>query len=137
MSQFGIDPSSGSFKSAMRKVATDKARAKSGQTTAARERAEQESFSRLTTGMNARSGAFAQPGVPGAQIANVPLQKTGVPGGPGFVDPARGAQGFGAMSGAGAQGISTITKGSTTKTSGGDDGFGQALGATAGYLLTS
>jgi len=137
MSQFGIDPSSGSFKSAMRKVATDKARAKSGATTAARERAEQESFSRLSAGMNARQGGFGAQAIGAEKRFDSNLQKTSVPGGPGFQAPLGASQGFGADAGEAAgrlvntrTGAEGATTGKTTT-----DETGTAVGNIAGNIV--
>ena len=135
-SQFGIDPSSGSFKSAIRKVAMDKARSKSGATMAAREGAERESFNRLSAGMNARAGTFAQPGVAGPITPSVPLQPTGVAAGPGMTDPVKGSTGAGSVSAYGVSGLSGINSGSTTTTKGGDNQVGTGLGVLAGLYAT-
>jgi hypothetical protein len=135
-SQFGIDPSSGTFKSAIRKVAMEKARAKSGAVTSARERAEQESFARKTTAMNVRAGAFAQPGVPGAIAPSVPLQSVGVPSGPGFEQPLRASTATSGLGVTGAGTLATTTKGQRTTTTGGDSGFGTALGTVGGILAS-
>ena len=142
--RYGIDPSSPSFKSAIRKVSMDKARARSGASTSARERAETENFNRLNIAMGVRGGAFGAPGqstlLP-AGGANVPLQASGVPGGPGFSNVLGASQGAGSLAGSGVGGLSNTTSGRTTtssgtSTGGGGETAGGIFGTIAGLALT-
>ena len=139
---FGIDPSSGSFQDAIRKVTMDKARARSGAVTSARERAETESFARLGAAMGVRDKLTTQTNVPvpGANIRapgqgisglsetsfNTPLQNVSTPSGPSVSDPTgRGIQ-QGALAGAGLPGLSQSESTESTQTSkkkGGGDGI--------------
>jgi len=138
LGSFGIDPSSGAFKSAARKIALEKARARSGAVTSAKERAEQEAFNKKSIAMGIRGATLGLPtagtGTLPFTSTNVPLQSVGLPSGPALSQPlsAGTAQQTAAL--AGLPGVMSPS-GSTQTQTGGGSGFGDIAGTALGIYL--